>query len=291
MKYINAMTLLLVGFSSAIAAEPSRLVAKLDSRDSQTMRRRAEHVVKEATSFMHAVAKPIREVEITSSTSGRIANVFVKEGTRVKKGEPLIAFDLRLTEARLSIAEAELQRNSSTKKSAKLELDLAGSRFKNMAAAFREGAATNVELVESQIRWQQAKARHQAAIDEQKQLQESRRYAALENELRTVVAPFDCTIVSVFAVPGQTPTLRDVLVHLVDTSKLRVDFYVPVSQFDSISDKKELRLNADPPVRKQLKAKVVVINNVIEPATQTIRCVLEIDNPDGSLPSGFRVRM
>ena len=125
---------------------------------------------------------------------------------------------------------------------------------------------------------------------EVQQWQENLNVVQVENAMRTIRAPFDGKVVRILAVPGKTPTPQDMLVHLVDTTKLRIDLYVPLSEFDRVRDKKVISLNAQAPVNEKIEARVTVIDDVVEPATQTIRCVLEIDNADGKLPAGFRVQ-
>jgi len=239
---------------------------------------------------IYAVAKPIREVEIISPATGMIRDVLVEEGQSVTANQPLLQFDNRLTAARVDMSRAEFARSASAVTATKLEVNLAAARFKNLASAYRQSAATEVELEESHIRWKQAGSRYQSAMSEVQQWQGSLNVARVEDAMRTIRAPFDCKVVRVLAVPGQSPTVQDVLVHLVDTSKLRIDLYVPVSEFDRIRDRKTVSLNAQSPVNKQLDARVAIVDDIVEPATQTIRCVLEIDNKNGEFPAGFRVQ-
>lgn len=281
-RILTTTALLLVGYSLSSAVEHSPLLS---------IRGRAHQAAAEAKSFMHAVAEPIREVKITSPASGPIGEVLVEEGSHVSEGQTLLTFDTQLTEARLAMAEAEHQRSKSAVNALKLEYQLAASRFKNTATAYREDAATRTELVESQIRWLQAEARYRAATDEVKQARQSRNYAEVENKLRVIAAPFTGIVLRIAAVPGNTPTAQDVLLHLVDTSKLRVHLYVPVSELQQLKTRARIRLRAEAPVSKPLEARVILVDEVIDPATQTVRCVLEIDNGKGVLPSGFRVRM
>lgn len=239
---------------------------------------------------IYAVAKPIREVEIISPAAGMIRDVLVEEGQTVSAQQPLLQFDNRLAAARVDMSRAEFARSASAVNATKLEAELAAARFKNIAAAFRQSAATEVELEESHIRWKQAGSRYQSAMSEVQQWQESLNVARVEEEMRTIRAPFDGKVVRVLAVPGKSPTVQDVLVHLVDTSKLRIELYVPANEFHRIRDRKTIKLAAQSPVDKQLEARVAVIDDIVEPATQTIRCVLEIDNKNGKLPAGFRVQ-
>lgn len=276
---------------AAVRSEVPTNARTLARNNVPSLRQRVREVMRESKSFMHGVAKPIREVDLTSPSTGTISDVMVEDGDTVTKGQRLIEFDVRLTEARVAMAQADFQRSTSAVKATELEYRLAASRFKNTAEAYRQNAATDVELTEAQIRWQQSRARYQAAMDEVKSSVESRSYAQVENQLRTIEAPFDGKVVQVLAVPGQSPMAQDTLVRLVDTTRLRVELYVPVAQFKQISGKQSVELQAESPVNRRLHANVIVIDDVIEPATQTIRCVLEIHNKDRSLPAGFRVRL
>lgn len=237
---------------------------------------------------MHSVARPLQEVTLTS-VAGTVSAVFVEEGQHVQKGQRLLAFDTRMTQARVEMADAEYQSSLSAVKVAELESELARERYQQLVEAYRQGAATEVEVRESHVRMQQAKARHGATLDEVKLADERKNYAQVENELQALVAPFDGIAVRVFATPGQTPTPSQPLVRIVDVSKLRVDLYLPLDQYRRQGE--AFTLIADSPVHRELQAQLVVIDRVIDPATQTIRCVLELDNRTHELPSGFRVEL
>jgi len=242
-------------------------------------------------SFMHAVAKPLREVAITTPVSGTVSEVFIEEGSMVTQGQPLLRFDRRLSEAKIGMARAQHDASISSVKATELESRLTTTRYKNLVEAYDQNAATQVEVREAHVRMQQARARYMAASDEVKQTVENRKFAEVENELRQIVAPFDGVAVRVFAVPGQTPNINQTLIQIVDVTKLRVDLYLPLDKYEELRDREEFTLSAESPVSQDLTAKLVVLDNVIDPATQTIRCVLEVDNTSGKLPSGFRVRL
>lgn len=242
--------------------------------------------------FMHAVARPRMAVTITASRTGEtVREVVVEEGQRVQKGDLLLRFDDRLTKARLGIAQAEYQRAISAVKATRLEYELAYSRYLNIVDAWRQGAATRVELSEAKVRWQQERAQHEAAVDTVRKAEESRKFAEVECAMTRHVAPFDGTVVRTFAVPGQSPGADDPLVELVDSSTLRVDLYLPIERYRELRERETWDLMGEAPVNEKLTGTRLVFDDVIDAATQTVRCVLEIDNRDARLPGGFRVRL
>ena len=267
---------------ATVCAEPNGSLGKNSDRST------SRPIVKSLT---HSVANPIREVAITTPVSGTVSKVRVEEGEHVRAGQPLLELDRRLAEARLGMARAEYQRSVSAAEATNLESQLAESRYRNLADAFRKDAATRVEVVEARIRWQQAIARHQTAMDLVAQAKESTRMSEVEAQIRTVKSPFDATVVRVLAVPGMTPTVNDSLIQLVDTTTLRADFYLPIQQSAKFREGQTVRVLADSPVNAELSAKLVVVDEVIDAATQTIRIVVEIDNRGGKLPAGFRIRL
>ena len=120
-----------------------------------------------------------------------IREVLVDEGQTVKSEQPLLQFDNRLTAARVEMSRAEYARSASAVQATQLETKLAAGRFKNTAFAFRQGAATEVELEESHVRWKQARSRYASALSEVQQWQENLNVVQVENAMRTIRAPFD----------------------------------------------------------------------------------------------------
>lgn len=161
-------------------------------------------------------AESRREVIIYAPKPGFVTGVLVEEGVKVKRGERLIQLDDREERARseraraqLDAAKAELKVQEITAKSAMADYDrakeLADAKLLSQGELASKAQAS--ELAHANI----AKAAAGVALTEQ-----DVRQAALELEMRGVVAPKDGTVLGVKVLEGEHAFLAQPLVVLGD---------------------------------------------------------------------------
>ncbi len=88
---------------------------------------------------------------------------------------------------------------------------------------------------------------------------------------------------------GSTVSQGMPVVRVADLSRLRAVVFVPYEWHADLRPGVVLPVRADIPVDRLLDAVVVSAEPVIDAATRTFRCVVEIDNRDRRLPAGFTI--
>ena len=140
-----------------------------------------------------------RSVAISPEVTGRIATIAVSSGQQVKQGQTLIALDAGKQQAELAEQSASVRDEA--------------RKLRDMRKLVARGAVTTSELEGQEATVAQAQARVDAA-----------RY---ELSLRTLVAPFDGTVSLIDLSEGALVNSGDVLLHLDELAKLRLDLAVP----------------------------------------------------------------
>lgn len=202
---------------------------------------------------------------IGSEVEGRVAEVFVDEGTAVAQGDPIIRLDTRLLElqvnrdearleaararlARLqtgsrpqeiSQARAELAENRAMLVNAQVEYDsqrplrdqgvISPTEFAGVEADY-EAARAQVEYAEARLQLAQEGFRVEEISESQAEVAELTAELELtrENLTRaTVRAPFDGVIARVYTEVGEWMQIGSDVVYLVDTTHLEVILEVP----------------------------------------------------------------
>jgi RND family efflux transporter MFP subunit len=127
-------------------------------------------------------------VELTTRVSGVVAEVLVKDGKRVKRGEVLLRLSPVIYEARLAAARAELARATEEEADAKRDLD-------RVQELYNRSVSATTELDAAKLRHARAKAGQEAA---------SARLAIARKNLEDteLKAPFDLVVVQRLAEPG-----------------------------------------------------------------------------------------
>jgi len=170
-------------------------------------------------------------VNITSSSSGQIVSVMVKEGQKVKKGQSLVKLENEEAISDVKRAEGNLL-------SAKEETALANKTLKRMRRALTLGAISRQQMEE-------AEASLKSALAKENMAKESRRTAQLSLDKLSVAAPFGGTVTARYAQVGQWITPSDTLYTLTDLSQIEVEVKVDASDSNSISVGQSVFMSSD----------------------------------------------
>lgn len=200
----------------------------------------------------------VNDTTITSETKGRVMAIFVKNNQTVKKGDLLYQIDPQGLQKELEKAKGELA--------------LAKYRVKEYQTLKKSSFA-------SKDRYLQAKTQLDIAQSNLQNLQE--RLA-----LTKITAPFDGIIGLRIAHIGDYVDVGQPLIHLSNTSKVRLDFYVPSNEVNNINigDWVSVKLTAYPDT--VFKAKIYAINNVISKKNRMLKVRALLTETDKKLLSG-----
>jgi len=110
---------------------------------------------------------------------------------------------------------------------------------------------------------------------------------AAEVSLRTIRSPINGVVVERFMSPGEFPKQEKIL-KLAQINPLRVEAYAPVSLLGKVSVGMEASVKMEDPVTGLHKAKVTVVDRVVDGASGTFGIRLELPNPDLKFPAGVK---
>jgi RND family efflux transporter MFP subunit len=167
------------------------------------------------TLTLNGTISPVLSTDIRSEVNGRISSVHVNPGDTIKAGQLLVELDpgslrAQIDSARLGIA------------SAKLRVTRARLEFDRMAALGKREFVNTKELENAETDY------HLANNDLEMQGTQLR---IMEDNLKktSIVAPYDCTVLSVAARPGMVVTGAEsgregnTLMEIADLTRLRVE--------------------------------------------------------------------
>lgn len=204
--------------------------------------------------------RALREVMIVNQEEGRLTELRVREGDRVRAGEVLVRYDERILRAQLDKASAALGQ-------AELDHDrnrqLRAKGFVSEDAVAR--AATNLEIARAEVRLLQARVQHM-----------------------TIAAPFDGVVARRLVEPGNVTPQHTHLLTVIDPSRLVTDVNVSelVMPYLSVGAPAQVRIDA---LGEALHpGRIVRIHPTIDPATRTGRVEVVLNPvPPGARPGQF----
>jgi RND family efflux transporter MFP subunit len=230
----------------------------------------------------------LQSVDLRAQTTSTVAQVLVKDGQNVKKGELLFRFDDRADRAALDKARAQLARDRASL--ADLERQL--NRAKELKA--QNFIAQNaVDTAQANFEAGQALVRSDEAAVQAAQV------TASYNELR---APISGRVGIVSVYPGslvQANATAAPLVNIAQIDPIGITFTVPETQLGSLlaaTRAGELDVEALPPPGSakgaaSIKGRVTAVDNLVDSSTGTIKVKAEFENPGRALWPGQYLRV
>jgi RND family efflux transporter MFP subunit len=247
-------------------------------------------IAKEVTDFleMGAHAEAAERVEIRARVLGQVAKVLFKEGSQVKKGDALFELDDRIQQKELEKAKAGRIKAEASAKSA---ID----NLARVEEAFKKGVAGQQEFDRAKAEFDVARATVAASRAHVE-------FAELNLSFTRIAAPINGRIGRCLVDPGNLAKADDTLLATI----VSVD---PIHIYFDIDERTALRLRRQAndgllkpegiPVGVALsdeagyprQGKLDFVNNMIDPATATLRCRAVLPNPKGLFLPGMFVRV
>jgi RND family efflux transporter MFP subunit len=233
--------------------------------------------------------QPFQEAEVGTQVVGVLDNVLVERGDFVKKGQPLAQLNSDVERAAVASAKvraesyAELQAAASNhdfaqKKRIRTQ-DLYRKNF--VSQQVKDQAITEAEVAEMRLRQareSQRQAKHELAL------------ANAQMAQRTIRSPLTGVVVEKYLSEGERVEEKAV-VKVAAIDPLRVEVIVPSTYFGKIKPGMVGAVKPDMAETDAVTATVVIVDRVIDAASNSFRVRLELPNPDNALPPGLRCKV
>ena len=219
---------------------------------------------------------PVRS-ELAVKVPGRVAKMYVDEGSRISRGQPLLTLETDYPRLNLEKAQADIARAESAEQDAQRDLN----RKKELIAKESIPQAT---YDRSQAAFDQARANKQsmqaqAAIFRQ-QLADS-----------TLRSPIDGVVAEKRTDVGQRLGDATVALVVVQTSPLKLRFRVPEKELPRVRNGQNVKATVDAYPGDVFQGKVAVVGGVVDPVTRSFTVETEFPNRDGKLRPGMFARV
>lgn len=234
------------------------------------------------------VIEPDETAEIGSPVVGVVSSIVSERGDRVERDQELAHLRANVELASVEVAQARTQADAEMR-AAQTNADF-----------LRHKLARAEELVElnfvSEEALEQARADSRMAVERLAQAREQQHVwqrelnlANAQLQMRTIRAPFDGIIVDRYVSVGERVE-DEPLFRIIKTDPLRVEIVAPSTMFGTVSMGTVVKVMPELPNAPALLAEVVLVDSVIDGASNTFRVRAILPNPGGVMPSGLRCR-
>ncbi|HVK96107.1 MAG TPA: efflux RND transporter periplasmic adaptor subunit [Noviherbaspirillum sp.] len=230
--------------------------------------------------------EPEKVAEIGAPGIGIIHKITVERGDVIKAGQVLAHLRSDIERASVSVASVRAQAEADLK-AAIASQDLA------QAKAARARSLVDVGFISKEA-LDQAEAESRIAQNRVVQAQEAKQVAQKELALsnsqlaqRTIRSPFSGIVVDRYRTEGERIE-REPILRVAKVDPLRVEVVLPLSQFGQIEMGVPVNIKTDIAGAQNLTATVVLIDRMVDAASNTFRVRLALPNPDHRIPAGLR---
>jgi len=233
--------------------------------------------------------RPSADVMLKFVQPGRVAEVLIKDGDRVKPGDVLVRLDDEAERVKLkqlkAVADDELH-----VKAAEAQLDQQRADLKKLEWAGKEGAATEWEIEHQRLEvkigeWSLQKARfnRERAYEDYEQVR-----AQLDR--MTMKSPISGRVEFVFVEVGESVEALGDVVRLVKIDPLWTDVPIPLAHARRLKVGDTLQVVFQESGGVGIPGRIIHIAALADAAAETLMIRLEVANPKGR-PAGERVRV
>jgi membrane fusion protein (multidrug efflux system) len=248
----------------AAASTTSTAAAATDAANANTISATGEFV------------SPVRS-ELSPKMPGRVARIYVEEGSHVTKGQPIVELETAYVRLNLQAAEADAQRAKALMNEASRDLE----RKKELIG---KNAIPRATFDRSQAMFEQAQAAHAGALAQAALLRQQLADAVVRSPVDGVVAEKRTDVGARLGEAG-------VAVVVVQLSPLKLRFAVPERYLGRITRGDKVVARVDPYPGETFEGTVRTIGGVIDPKTRTMFAEAEFPNRDGRLRPGLFARV
>jgi RND family efflux transporter MFP subunit len=244
-----------------------------------------------ASAFTEEVfTQPSQVISLAAPVGGILKRVEVEEGQVVKAGEVVVVLEDAAEAIALKAARLEAE-NAAEEESARLTMEQAKEEAAIVKQLSSEGVEAKLLQRQKELAAEVArckfevakKARERAAVD-----LEAAQYAFERRKIRTPVA---AVVTRRQKEVGEAVQPLDTVAQLAVTDTLHVLIHPPARMLGRFRAGQAVPVEILEPQPQTVTAKVDVVNEVADSASNTFRVRLAVDNADGRLRAGVRARV
>jgi RND family efflux transporter MFP subunit len=235
------------------------------------------------------VIDPAETVKLGSPLTGVLAEVMVKRGDSVSKGQPVAALE--------SAIEAATVKLNRFKAESTAKIDAQQERVK-LAQSRVERYGQPRGLVVTQDKFEEIRAEAKVAEQDLLREQQDRKLAQLELDRsqaaldqRTIRSTIDGIVTEKKLSAGEFVNQEGYIVQLARLDPLHVEVFLPVIYYKQVRVGMDAKVRPAPPIEESYSATVSVVDRVFDPASGTFGVRLTLPNPNNALPGGQRCKV
>jgi RND family efflux transporter MFP subunit len=214
-----------------------------------------------ADGALECLLEPSMAVSVGSPVDGILEQVLVDRGDHVRKGQVVARLQSGVEAAAVKVSEARVEFSRR-----KVERNEALFKQQLISEQERDEMVTEALLNQEELR------RNEESL-----------------KLRTIISPLEGVVVERRMAPGETiRTDKSVVLRLAQINPLHVEVIAPAELFGSLRNGVTGSVNLEPFFPGTYRARVTVVDKLIDAASGTLGVRLQLPNPNNKIPAGIK---
>jgi RND family efflux transporter MFP subunit len=233
--------------------------------------------------------EPNQVVELGSPVIGVLDAVHVDRGSFVRKGQVLATLKADVERASADVAKSRAQAEADVR-AAIANRDYNKQRLARAEELVKKNFIANQSLDQAKAEADVAEQRLAQAREQKRIWDREYDMARAQLALRSLISPLSGVVVDRYLHPGERVEERAVL-KLAALNPLRVEVFMPAAAYREVKPGMKAKVYPELPDAGEHIAKVILVDRLIDPASNTFRVRLELPNPGNALPAGLRCKV
>ena len=234
---------------------------------------------------------PKYQAEMKSEYGGVVAQVYVNDWAKVRKGDPLLKVDTREGEVLLLKAKAALQLAKAGELEAESAVARADREYERAVKLQESGLLTRQGMDDARTQKEAAAARIAAAKAQVSAAGEDVAQVTTRLSKAVIRSPFDGTVAERLVNAGDlVGEMQKVVFRLVDNRLLELTVSVPSTEMAALRIGQPVRFSTDAFPGREFEGKVAHINPSVSPGDRSVRVIAEVPNDPEVLKGGLFVK-
>lgn len=230
--------------------------------------------------------QPDSEADVGSPVVGVVESIRVERGDRVRKGQVLAKLRSRVEAASLRVARTRAEADADVK-AARANYLYLRQEYVRAEDLYKQNFISKAALEKSRAEMDVAREKLEQAKKQRDVWKREVELAKAQLELRAIRAPFSGMIAERHVSVGERIEDQPMF-RITRVDPLRVEIVVPAGLFGTIKKGMDVRVTPDLPNIDPLDAKVILVDEFVDAASNTFRVRASLPNSEGKIPYGSR---
>lgn len=241
-------------------------------------------VFAEQPAELDCLVRPEMYIELSSPVDTTLKTMLVKPGDTITRGQHLVQLENSVESAKVELAKQQAESYSEIE-NRRIQLKFAKRNLERMQELYSKNSVSQFERDKAVAELSLAKIELVKAREKRMLAQLNLAKSKAELALRTIKSPIDGIIIDSYVKIGESVSNRPIM-KLAQINPLRVELIAPTEYFGLIKKDMEVDIYPERPANKIFKARVTVVDQLIDPASGSFTIRMSLPNPGEELVGG-----